>query len=84
MMVIDWIVQIITFFLAWRVFHYATVKVNEPFQGGSLVRDLAVNVAIAILLLIVLTNVHTLWWLMPTVGAAIGILGGQMGGRSKR
>lgn len=75
------ILQIITFFLAWRLFYYLTAKTNQWINQNSLLADLAVNLAVAVLLLIVLANVHSLWGLMPIIGGAIGICSGQMGGK---
>jgi hypothetical protein len=37
---------------------------------------------IGILLLIVLSNIHSAWWLMLIVGAIIGIITGKIGAQS--
>lgn len=75
--VLAWIVQIILFFIVWKVFHIVTGLVRESFSSHSLVGDLLVNLAVSIVLLILLNTLHSPWWLMGLIGALVGIITGM-------
>ena len=83
MIVLDWIIQILLFFVLWKVFHMATGLVRDAFQSNSLIVNLLVNLVVSILLLIIMYNLHSVWWLMSLVGALVGVITGMSAARVK-
>ncbi|SFV07890.1 hypothetical protein [Alicyclobacillus macrosporangiidus] len=82
MVVLAWIGQILLFFIAWKALHWAVVGA-KPWLGPSpLIREVVVNVVMAVLLLIILHSVGSVWWAMLFIGAIIGVITGQMALRS--
>lgn len=84
MQILSWVGQIVLFFVAWRLFYYVSVKTAKRLTRQSLWTDLAVNLAVAIVLLVVFANLRSLWWTMPVVGAAIGVASAQLVGATHR
>ncbi len=84
MRILSWVGQIVLFFVAWRLFYYVSVNAAKRLARQSLWTDLAVNLALAIILLIVFVNLKSLWWTMPVVGAAIGVSTAQLVGATHR
>lgn len=79
--VLAWIGQILLFFIAWKVFHWV-VGTTQKQVPLTLWMELFVNLLLSIVLLVVLSNVSSAWWLMLIVGAAIGVVTGKMGRNS--
>ncbi|MCL6444649.1 MAG: hypothetical protein K6T83_14550 [Alicyclobacillus sp.] len=83
--VLAWIGQIVLFFLLWRLLHWLTISANRRLPSGTtLIMDLAVNLVVAIVLLMVVWNLHSPWWIMGVFGAAVGVFTGQLAGKSTR
>ncbi len=81
MIVLAWIGQILLFFIGWKAFHWVTSSVRSMETLG-LVGEIVANVVLGILLLIVLSHIHSAWWLMLIVGAIIGVITGKMSAQS--
>jgi hypothetical protein len=79
--VLAWIGQILLFFVGWRLFHWLVSYALKQ-TSYTLWRELFVNLFMSILLLVVLSNVTSLWWLMPMVGAMIGVITGTRDARA--
>lgn len=78
MLLLSWIGEIILFFVFWRLFHWLMGRVGGQLTLASMAMQIGVNIVLAVVLLIILANVHSLWWLMSFVGAGIGIFTGEM------
>lgn len=74
MMVLAWIAQIVLFFILWRLVHMAAGLLAP--KGFVVIAQLILNLLVAIVLLIVVSTCHNAWWLMPILGALIGVLTG--------
>ncbi|MCL6547308.1 MAG: hypothetical protein K6T30_00190 [Alicyclobacillus sp.] len=82
MAVLAGVLQILLFFVFWRLLHWVSSKARgrgEP----SLWSDVAVNVAIALVLLIAVDNLRSAWWLMALIGAVVGVATGQLVARTQ-
>lgn len=82
-MVLVWIGQILLFFILWKLFHWGIGFLLQSMTGRSMVFDLVVNVAVAVLLLVFVRTLHSTWWLMGIIGALVGIITAMMAARGK-
>jgi hypothetical protein len=73
--VLAWIGQILLFFVAWKLLHWL-VSYAGARASFTLWTELLVNVVLSILLLVVVSNVTSVWWLMIAVGAIVGVVTG--------
>lgn len=71
-----WIGQLLLFFILWRALHWLTYYTSQHVIAFSTLVELAVNLALAIVLLVVIDNLHSAWWLMGVIGAAMGVVTG--------
>lgn len=78
MIVFAWIGEIILFFLCWRIALWGMRRVKLSFADSSMWIDLFSNLALAILLLVVLSLVHNIWWLVLLVGLFVGAFSAQV------
>ncbi|MBX6354067.1 MAG: hypothetical protein IRZ10_12150 [Thermoflavifilum sp.] len=76
MVILSWIGQIILFFVVWRVFHWLTVRAAREMMLRSLVVQMIMNLVVALVFLIILHTLHSIWWTMAILAAGIGILTG--------
>jgi hypothetical protein len=74
--VFAWIGQVFVFFVIWRLFHWLTAKAAREQILQSLVAQMIMNLVIAIVFLVALHTLHSIWWLMAIIAAGIGILTG--------
>lgn len=81
MVVLAWIGQVLLFFIFWKALHLITVEVRNRLKSVSFLWELAVNVVLSIVLLIVFNHVSSVWWLMILTGAVVGVVTGQMASR---
>lgn len=77
MIVLAWIGQILLFFIFWRLFHWLFDKLPQ-LSMTSMVMQIVINVVVAIVLLLIVSNVHSAWWLMILIGAVVGVFTGEM------
>jgi hypothetical protein len=84
--VFAWIGQILLFFIFWKLFHWILMRTGDSVISGSIIKELGLNLVLVVLLLIVLDNIHSAWWLMVIVGSVVGVISGQITSRyvSKR
>jgi hypothetical protein len=82
MIVLAWIGQILLFFISWQLFHWLAAYARAR-TSFTLWTELLVNLCLSILLLVVLSNVTSLWWLMIAVGAIVGVVTGVRTARSE-
>lgn len=81
MIVLTWIGQILLFFIAWRALHWVAETARARTVPRSFFMELVVNLVVSIVLLIVVNNLHSTWWLMAIIGAIVGVITGQMSAR---
>ncbi|MCL6454447.1 MAG: DUF4191 domain-containing protein [Alicyclobacillus sp.] len=74
MIILDWIGQILLFFVLWKAVYWGAGYVLGKRADRTLAVDLGVNVALAILLLIGFSATHSVWWLMGMTGVLLGIV----------
>ncbi len=74
--VLSWIGEIVSFFLCWRLVLWGMRWLKQHYLP-SMWSDVAVNLVLAILLLIVLASVHQLWWLVIFMGGFVGAFSAQ-------
>jgi hypothetical protein len=79
--VLAWIGQVLLFFICWRLFHWIVGR--SLAQNTTLMADLLINLALAIVLLIVINHVHSAWWLMGIIGGILGVETALMLARSR-
>lgn len=82
--VLAWVGQILLFFVFWRLLHWMFGNTLRQLSLASMVTQIVLNVVVAIVLLIILANVHSAWGLMPFVGAVVGVFTGEMAANGKR
>jgi hypothetical protein len=78
MVVFAWIGEIILFFLCWRIALWGMRRVKMSYTDTSIWIDMFLNLAMAILLLLVLGLVHNIWWLVLLVGLFVGAFSAQV------
>lgn len=83
MVVLAGIVQILLFFVVWRIVLTVSRRARRQLLGGSMVGDLLINLAVAIVLLITAYTIHSVWWVMIIFGAAVGVFTSQVSIRSE-
>lgn|GEM_PF-5092487 len=74
MIVLDWIGQIVLFFILWRLLMWGTEQVLA--SGTTMLITIVVDVVSALVLLIVVHATHNAWWVMAFAGAVIGVMTG--------
>ncbi|MCF8568452.1 hypothetical protein LLE49_27420 [Alicyclobacillus tolerans] len=77
MQFLAWLVQIVLFFVLWRVVHWLVSSPGLKLTLASMVMQIVVNVVAVIVLLIVVDNLHSAWWTMPIIGAVVGLFTGE-------
>ena len=82
--VLAWLGQILLFFIFWRLLHWMFGNSLRQLSLASMVTQIVLNVVVAVVLLIILDNVHSAWGLMPFVGAVVGVFTGEMAANGKR
>lgn len=80
--VFAWIGQVLLFFVFWKLLHWGAIGVRSRMTSWSFLWELVVNLILSIVLLIVFSQVSSVWWLMIVAGAVIGIITGLMASRS--
>lgn len=84
MIVLAWIGQILLFFVFWRVFHWLFAKGLPRLSMTSMVMQIAVNLVVAVVLLLIVSTVHSVWWLMVFMGAVVGVFTGEMAANGRQ
>jgi len=82
--VLAWLGQILLFFIFWRLLHWMFGNSLRQLSLASMVTQIVLNVVVAVVLLIIVDNVHSAWGLMPFVGAVVGVFTGEMAANGKR
>lgn len=84
MIVLAWIGQILLFFIFWRLFHWLLSKGLPQLSMASMAFQITVNVVVAIVLLLIVSTVHSSWWLMIFTGAVVGVFTGEMAANGRQ